>query len=465
MSRAPHPPRPVCGSYPQPSASPRSARGRGWAIGCSIAAAIVLTPLLMCAGVVGWLRSTDEAKAEAALDQARSAGDPITPEEMEAFYPSSPLIIEATGHWMRAIDVVDDPQFDQAGKGLPFVGDVEFDDDAPLPVEQRAAAKAFLETFKSAIEESHAARRSGSVARYPTDYALGYDMLLPKVQDSRSLTNVLHLDMEMNLVEGNVDAAVEDVLSLVAVGESLQNDPMFVSQLVRGAELLIAMQATEKLFRLADPTEAQLLRLQQAFARQRSAESLRKSFRGEQYLMIRAMRVKMPEQMEGSAWVGWLPNRGEDFAKTMEFWRFVMEAEKAGPLATLEASRRVGAEIDSLGSDNSTALQYPLTLLLMPHIEQAILAMLRAEAGARMAETACACERYRLAQNRWPARLDDLVPRYLTGQPVDPMDGQPLRYVVAGDRAKIYSVGWNQIDDGGLDDLRAGDAVFELIGE
>ena len=60
-----------------------------------------------------------------------------------------------------------------------------------------------------------------------------------------------------------------------------------------------------------------------------------------------------------------------------------------------------------------------------------------------------AVERFRLANDRWPERLEDLVPAYLSKIPIDPFDGRPLRFRRLKDGVIIYTVGEDQKDDGG----------------
>src|SRR5262249_8608825 len=62
----------------------------------------------------------------------------------------------------------------------------------------------------------------------------------------------------------------------------------------------------------------------------------------------------------------------------------------------------------------------------------------------RCGVTAVAAERYRLAHGRWPERLQDLVPDYLSKVPMDLFDGQPLRYRRLKDGVIVYTVGADQ---------------------
>lgn len=92
----------------------------------------------------------------------------------------------------------------------------------------------------------------------------------------------------------------------------------------------------------------------------------------------------------------------------------------------------------------------------------------RARTHLRLAQTAAAVERFRLEHDRWPEDLSELVPEYLDEVPRDLfcLDGEPLRYVVRPDGSRrIYSVGRNHRDDGGLThrlDEQGADIVFVL---
>jgi len=67
-----------------------------------------------------------------------------------------------------------------------------------------------------------------------------------------------------------------------------------------------------------------------------------------------------------------------------------------------------------------------------------------------LARVACALERYRLAHGGYPESLDALAPQYIHKLPHDIIIGQPLHYRrMEGGNFVLYSVGWNEKDDGG----------------
>ncbi len=68
----------------------------------------------------------------------------------------------------------------------------------------------------------------------------------------------------------------------------------------------------------------------------------------------------------------------------------------------------------------------------------------------RLAHNA-AVERFRLAQGHYPDSLTDLAPQYLNPIPHDVIGGEPLHYHrTAGSQFILYSIGWNNHDDGGV---------------
>lgn len=77
-------------------------------------------------------------------------------------------------------------------------------------------------------------------------------------------------------------------------------------------------------------------------------------------------------------------------------------------------------------------------------------------AGLANAQAAVAIERWRLAHpDRLPDTLAELVPAYLTAVPLDPYDGQPVRYKKLPVGYVVYSVGLGWTDQG----ERSGSAI------
>jgi hypothetical protein len=73
------------------------------------------------------------------------------------------------------------------------------------------------------------------------------------------------------------------------------------------------------------------------------------------------------------------------------------------------------------------------------------------QASVDLARTAIALERFHLAHGVYPESLDTLAPQFIAQVPHDVIGGQPLKYRrEANGQFVLYSVGWNETDDGGV---------------
>jgi hypothetical protein len=85
----------------------------------------------------------------------------------------------------------------------------------------------------------------------------------------------------------------------------------------------------------------------------------------------------------------------------------------------------------------------------MPALARIITIDTRNIAQLLTARVALAIERYRLAAEKLPDSLAELVPAYLDAVPTDPFDGNDLRYKKLDTGFIVYSIGEDLIDDSG----------------
>ncbi len=73
-----------------------------------------------------------------------------------------------------------------------------------------------------------------------------------------------------------------------------------------------------------------------------------------------------------------------------------------------------------------------------------------AQTGVSQTIIACALERHRLQTGALPENLEALAPYSPGPLPLDVITGKPMRYKrTAEGQFLLYSVGWNEQDDGG----------------
>jgi len=93
--------------------------------------------------------------------------------------------------------------------------------------------------------------------------------------------------------------------------------------------------------------------------------------------------------------------------------------------------------------------------LLYPAVNKSALKFAYGQTCLDLATVACALERYRLSEGRYPEQLASLVPRFIATLPTDVIDGKALHYQPTADGLFVlYSVGWNESDEGGEASIR-----------
>jgi hypothetical protein len=120
-------------------------------------------------------------------------------------------------------------------------------------------------------------------------------------------------------------------------------------------------------------------------------------------------------------------------------------------------------EMDKIFSSPMSKFRYGLSAITIPSSIKAAGVCVRNEAQRRLTVTAIALERHKLRTGEYPPGLGALVPEFLVGVPLDPMNSKPLGYRRNMDGTfTLYSVGEDGRDDGG--DATSGNATnkFDL---
>jgi hypothetical protein len=92
-----------------------------------------------------------------------------------------------------------------------------------------------------------------------------------------------------------------------------------------------------------------------------------------------------------------------------------------------------------------------LVAIALPNYLKVMQTMARNQVLVDEARLACALERYRLANRQYPEALDALMPHFIEKPPHDLIGGKAFKYRRGdGEGYRLYSIGWNEQDDGGL---------------
>jgi hypothetical protein len=289
------------------------------------------------------------------------------------------------------------------------------------------------------------------------------------------------------LAKGDPNGAFADTLTTFRLADSLAEDPVLISLLVRIAQTAIATSTAWQGLASHQWSEAQLMELQDRFARIDFREPLIAAFRGERVLgntiyeswlgrssgrgsgreMGSADALASIEGMRPPMLPALAPRglfRRNQIHQHRLFDALIGQIRDPAWPMTLTSAPTMEAFLRQLELHPIT----PYTALpaqLAPAFDKAQAKAARVNTTARLAEVACALERYRLKSGRYPERLEELVPGYLKALPLDPLAGQAVRYErTENGWFRLWSVGLNGRDDGGvtIDNDRQGDWVWPV---
>jgi hypothetical protein len=325
-----------------------------------------------------------------------------------------------------------------------------------------------LSRYQPLLREVEAALRRPK-CKFPLRYEDTFGMNLPHVSVIRKTVQVYRLRALAELEAGQPEAAFADVQTCLRLADCLKEEPLLISLLVRASIIEGALQPVWEGLASHRWTDAQLEAFQGGFSRQEWLEHFVLSCQCERMcaysvtqlcLKDRKQLVEMIRPTNGMTgsqspsierFIGMLFPSGWLYRNNLGIDRWY--TEQLIPAIDLR-SRRIDARVvlamDPAFQEMRMTPYNFLLKILVPAVGGLSKKVARSQTSGDLATVACALERYRLAQGRLPAKLDELMPHYLAAIPCDVIDGQPLRYKRTGaDQFMLYSVGWNGIDDGG----------------
>jgi hypothetical protein len=336
-------------------------------------------------------------------------------------------------------------------------------------------------------------------------YAVNYDVespfaiLLPHLKMVKGVCQRLQLKTCAELAGGQSDQALEDLKLMFRLADSVKEEPFLISHLVR---LGCAQRAVQPIWEgLAEHrwSDAQLQELETRLQQYNFIADTKKPLATEQaagIAIIELVRKKglgylnyldNPEEAPTAAdgklanFIGFvLVPRGWYDQEELNYCRgFNLQLATALDTAKQRVSpTRVKADAEALyqmmcptgfaGTPLGRILHHRvMAQMLLPALGQVILRSATIQTAFNQAAIACALERYRLANGHFPEKLEALAPRFMSPLPNDVLTGEPYKYRLRDDgRFVLYSVGWDEKDDGGvpgktLFDDKQGDWVWE----
>jgi hypothetical protein len=333
---------------------------------------------------------------------------------------------------------------------------------APQPQTPAKDVLLALSKYASAIEELRQASKR-PYANVPLNYAEGFNTggtLLPYLAALKRCTQTLQLRAAAELADGQSEKALEDVKLSLYLSDSLRHSPYLISSLVRIAIVAIDLQPIWEGLVEHQWSDEQLATLEAELAKADFLADYEFTMRGERVFAIATIdnerRTRELVSFTGNGYTtnnltlapsAFFYQNELAFARMSQQWILPL-VDTNSRVVLPEALQHVDAAVHAEMKHYSP--YKALALMTIPAVESAAKIFARAQATVDLARVACALERYRLAHGEYPETLDALSPRFIAQVPHDIMNGQPLHYRLAnGDSFILYSVGWNEKDDGG----------------
>ncbi len=325
--------------------------------------------------------------------------------------------------------------------------------------------------------------------------AEGHNLQFPHLVSVKSLTHWFGGASQLALHKGRTAEAAKHLSSEINALRLLAEDGVVISELVRMAVGAIAKTDTWEALQTDGWADADLAALQNAWEAQHFMASMAANLEGERVYIdqtaqqLHASNDQMYEWMFGQTavlfsdgdasepkWMKWLEETpyGEVVLKTMRkqfycrVWRFAWSHQ--AELKLLKDMQTL-IELARTATTNASfqAIEDDLNALMIKSKDRnfydrlrfpppdsvsslafAVKKTVRIETDRALCLTAIALKRYSLRHGNYPAKLDALVPEFLSVVPVDYMDGQPIKCRLNTDGSfTLYSVGEDGKDGGG----------------
>jgi hypothetical protein len=363
---------------------------------------------------------------------------------------------------------------------------------APQPQTPAADILLALSKYDSAIAEIRAASQL-SYSRFPLTYerAEPFAILLPHLAAVKSCALAVSLRALAELQNGQGEKATEDVKLSLYLSGSIRTEPFLISHLVRIVILQITLQPIYEGLANHQWSDTQLAELDSELAKLDFLADYKTVIRGCPAFDIASIEffrhlhdypqdlgLKRPRfyflapffslvqmlsnlssnegpQMKGFPILalsfgpsGWLNQNEMHLCQLYMKWYLPIVDENA----EIISPARVRAAADALGQ--AVKHQTPENVfetLFVPGLGGASVKIAHAQSSANMARVAIALERYWLANGNYPDSLDAIAAQFPNGIPHDIINGKPLKYRrMDNGQFVLYSVGWNEKDDGGV---------------
>ena len=314
-----------------------------------------------------------------------------------------------------------------------------------------------LGKFESDMTKLTQAARERPLCRFDIRYEAHFGALLPHLSTCRNLVRSFTLRALAHFANDDPESALADIRMCLFLIESIRDEPILISQLVRVSCLQMALQPVWEGLQGEDWNPEQLVDIEKQLAAIDLLEGYRVSILGEREIANLAIaqwhgNPKLMEEqltpLEGEPSVV-IDAASSDWIYQNQMRLNEMHVKYSQRVVDTRARRihpDIGATFEAMIEARKAKPHYVLSSMLLPSVDKMATRIGYVQAAVDHARIACILELHKLEHKKYPAKLTDLK----TPLPNDPYNGKPYAYKPdSKGRYELYGIGRNQKDEGG----------------
>jgi hypothetical protein len=422
---------------------------------------VILAAVILFVGGIGLHIAIHRGGTERRIEALRAAGYPTSFAELTEYTKLPEGARNAAEMYTHAFAVFVPPP-DEAN--VPILGKARLPDrGVPLPESMVKAISECLAANRECLALLHEAAGIEH-CRYDWDYP---DRLVPwktppHWDGVKRCEWLLHLSMIFHAHAGDTEATVTCIRDALRLAESERREPGMIGYTIRLATRAAALSGLESALNRTAFTDPQLTELDEMLATSIATLGLKEALITERCFAIeefkamqRWKRPPLADLIRTREAILWIPGiRGRGLPEVLDYMEGCIEAADLPVAQGVARFREIEKELAGLSvlhamakacAPVGTRRAFELNPRIHSHFD--------------LARTALAIERYRLATGEVPSQLETLVPRYLERVPIDPFDGNPIRYRHTEPGYILYSILEDGQDNGGRErgDVKSGE--------
>lgn len=466
---------PECGTSTLPDTSANwTWRRRG-----VVAVGAVVMVIVVALGLRLVYRRYANSPWETYYEQLRSAGEPLTLQEIEARRPTiadhengTLLILQLANELGSEAFETTEPVLlvrKDSGADEPFAwaprSEVEsaglktdlrkYDLFVGIPHSTLEPTRRFLRD-RTALPGELARLEDMPAGRLPIEndpLVSPLDVMLPSLRPWKNAATLERLNVLIRLLDGDVAGALEATRSQFRIAATLADESSVISRTVERYCIGQGIRSLELILRSTELNEATCSEFSALLTCQLAKSSWKTPLLFERACTIELFnRLAAGEPLSSDGAPFATPDRAYPMLyqirraqiEATQMWTKLIEVIGAPVEAVAQATqfddRKWKGSSFVLGSDEMLREFTPGFAVLIRGMASNVVHL-------RAAKAALACERFRLMHGRWPEALADLVPEFLPEVSMDALGDGPIRMRKVVDVLCIYSVGTNGADD------------------